>query len=821
MNFLPNSDGRTERKMKIGSIFDSERQLKTRYSYKKRGMDELFLPDMVCEPSDCGYYTNEFGNLFFGKEVAWYGANLLDGGIDIHIDMFGRCYADHADFAFGHDTGMQSIEIITKENGKEKIIGVCMPQSGKNITDSEVTIPIGAYCDNLIIRINGACFNVSLQKIDIFGAWDLEDSIYPLAEKADFTGEKFIIDDSVSVSANGEDAKSAVLYFEDKFAEKYGKNINAGNGKRSIEFVWENREDDRFKICCANDSCIIKGGKRGLLYAADALMQLTDGKTIKGCIIEDTPFMNFRGVHLALPERDQIEFLHRMVKYVFVPMRYNAVILQIAGAMRYDAFPEINEMWAKACENYEKGEWPLPAHYGFVGRDILEKSEVADLCAFFRKYGMEVIPEVQSWSHCQYITTAYPELAEEESGEKIEKNMFVADDRPETFYKHSMCPLHPRYYDVIFKITEEVLEVVKPERFVHMGHDEIYQVGICEKCKQHDGGELYANEVTKLNDFVRSHGLTMMLWADMVQEKHYSTYTAVNKIPKNIIMLDFTWYFHFDGDIEDNLLSHGFEVILGNMYSSHFPRYERRSKKKGIIGAEVSTWVACTEKTYSFKGKMYDFVYSANCLWNKNYDSSMRLTYDEIIRSILFDIRKKIGNINLTGEEKTISFKSDKNNIPNALQGVIPYEGAAVCSKDHDEIEIEVNGYADLFTAVHTTDKSGGRELWKDAVKIGEYIIEYEDGTKESEDIRYGDNIYKFSSRFGMPLESPVFRHEGYVASYMSKPESYKDIYGNDCTLLKCFIKNPHKDKKIRLLKVKASGNTDAEIILFDVKKIG
>ena len=92
----------------------------------------------------------------------------------------------------------------------------------------------------------------------------------------------------------------------------------------------------------------------------------------------------------------------------------------------------------------------------------------------------------------------------------------------------------------------------------------------------------------------------------------------------------------------------------------------------------------------------------------------------------------------MTGEEKTISFKSDKNNIPNALQGAIPYEGAAVCSKDHDEIEIEVNGYADLFTAVHTTDKSGGRELWKDAVKIGEYIIEYEDGTKESEDIRYG-----------------------------------------------------------------------------------
>lgn len=802
--------------MKIGSFFDSETAGKTCYSYKKRGTDEAYLPDMAREFSPRESYTAASGNLFFGKEVAWSGAALLDGGIDLCIRLFERCYADHAALTFGPGTGVESIEILTKENGRLRKVGVCRAQSGKLVTDSPLTIPIGVYCDNLTVRINGACCNVSLKKIDIFGALELENTLYPLPAKADFRSEAFPLDPSVSLCASGADAEFAASYFSEKFREKFGRSLPVSDKTGCIIFTAAPRENDGFSIDCTKDSCrITAGNRRGFLYAADALMQLTDGNTIRGCQVDDTPFMDFRAVHLALPERKQMEFLHRLVKYVFVPMRYNAVILQISAAMRYDAFPEINKMWQTACENYEKGLWPLPAHYGFVGRDILEKSEVAELCAFFRSYGLEIVPEIQSWSHCQYITTAYPELAEEEHSESVETNMFVADTRPETFYKHSMCPLHPRYYDVIFTIAQEVLDVVKPERFVHMGHDEIYQVGLCDRCRTHNGGELYAQEVTNLNNFVRSRGLTMMLWADMIQETNYSTVTAINKIPKDIIFLDFTWYFHLESDIEDNLLAHNLPVMIGNLYSSHFPRYETRSKKPGILGAEVSTWVPCTEESYSFKGKMYDFVYSSNCLWNKDYDGSMRLTYDEIIRPLLLDIRARIGGLDLHGQERPLPLESARKNLPPELWDVTPYDAAAVCSKDQPWLEIPVDGFARLFTVVHATDVSGGRELWKSAVKIGEYRIEYADGTAATQDILYGDNIYKFSSRFGMPLESPLFRHEGYVASYMSQPQSYKDRFGNDCTLLKNFIKNPHPEKPVRSLQVTALGNTDAKILLF------
>ena len=217
---------------------------------------------------------------------------------------------------------------------------------------------------------------------------------------------------------------------------------------------------------------------------------------------------------------------------------------------------------------------------------------------------------------------------------------------------------------------------------------------------------------------------------------------------------------------------------------------------------------------------MYDFVYSSNCLWNKDYDGSMRLTYDEIIRPLLLDIRARIGGLDLHGQERPLPLESARKNLPPELWDVTPYDAAAVCSKDQPWLEIPVDGFARLFTVVHATDVSGGRELWKSAVKIGEYRIEYADGTAATQDILYGDNIYKFSSRFGMPLESPLFRHEGYVASYMSQPQSYKDRFGNDCTLLKNFIKNPHPEKPVRSLQVTALGNTDAKILLFSAAAV-
>ena len=97
-----------------------------------------------------------------------------------------------------------------------------------------------------------------------------------------------------------------------------------------------------------------------------------------------------------------------------------------------------------------------------------------------------------------------------------------------------------------------------------------------------------------------------------------------------------------DKDIEDHLLERGFKVIMGNMYSSHYTRYETRRSKKGIIGAEVSTWARGDESTFARLGKLYDFIYSANMMWSDAYRENLRFTYDDIIASMLPRIRSRL-----------------------------------------------------------------------------------------------------------------------------------------------------------------------------------
>ena len=119
---------------------------------------------------------------------------------------------------------------------------------------------------------------------------------------------------------------------------------------------------------------------------------------------------------------------------------------------------------------------------------------------------------------------------------------------------------------------------------------------------------LFALHVNKVHAHLKKKALGMMIWSDMLQPvTTYLTPPAVDLIPKDIILLDFIWYFHVDKDIEDPLLERGFKVIMGNMYSSHYTRYETRRAKEGIIGAEVSTWAHADEDNFREAGQTVRF----------------------------------------------------------------------------------------------------------------------------------------------------------------------------------------------------------------------
>jgi len=796
--------------MYIGSLLAKDTGANITYTYKKGGSGERVYPDLYREKEEKDIYSS--GGCLFTDKVGFNGSVLYSEEVDICIELGKKCYIDHIFFKQFEQSEIGEISVLTKSDGEKKKIGCFAPETGETIRSTDINIETGAYADNLILRLKAEYIHIIIGGLDIFGATEIEDAVYPLPKEINLSKGYFTKIDSVS--AEGE-AVFAAENFIEKYNNLYKKEIKAGKG--SISFEIADTGEEQFDITVTEDEVLVKGGsRRALLYASEKLLQLSSEKGIRICEIHDEPFMEFRGVHLALPDRKEIPFLKRMVKYVFMPMGYNTLFLQISGAMEYKSHPEIAEGWHNACKKCAAGEWPVPAHYKFVGHDILTQDEVKDLCDYFREYGFEIIPEVQSFAHTQYITISHPELAEiEPSEEEEDTDLYLADKKPDAFYHHNMCPNHPGYYDMIFDLMDEVIDVVKPERYVHIGHDEIYVMGKCDRCKNIPADEIFAKEVTILYNHLKEKGLGTMMWSDMIQEKGYESSKAIDKIPKDIICLSFTWYFHLDEDIEVELPEHGYKYLIGNFYSSHFPRFDKRKYGEGLIGGEVSTWVVCSEESYAFEGKTYDFIYSANMLWNEGYCQDMRRTYGEIINKRLPLIREKISGVEVAASEKgKIDFLKDSD----APYDIFEYGEGILKAGCGETREISINSKVKKLSFVHATDKGGRRVPWTEADKLGEYVIEYADGTQCEAEILYGANICEYKRTYAKPIPSPLFRHEGYIATCLANPIMGKTAEGKDYTLYEFAWINPDADKEIKKVYVKNTSNKETEIMVFDVK---
>lgn len=803
--------------MRIESFFDSRNNETVTYSYTRRHTDMPYYPDFECERENLSVYDKSNGWLFHGKEVSWRGEVLLNDSIDINVTLPARKYVDHISLCQGEGSAIGSIDVFANEKGYLKKIGVFEKDS--RISDTFIEIPVGYFCDNVIVRLNGCFEKIAISKFDIIGASGIENTIYPVPENIEEKSGELSFSKVKTITAMCDEAAAAVNYLSEKLADRLAITVDSGDNGQ-IVFEYAERNDDGYDIEVDDSKCVIKAGNmRGFIYAADTFLQLATETGFGACRIEDKPFMDIRGVHIALPSKKNLPFLKKLVKDVWVPMKYNMVFLQLAGAMRYDAYPEINDTWLLTCEKYEKGEWPIPPHYAFMSHDIYEKDEVRELCDYIRSFGLEIAPEIQSFGHTQYITTAHREMAEVECDKEDAGSIYAADAKPESFYAHNMCPSHENYYKVFFTLIDEVVDTIQPERFIHMGHDEIYVHGQCEKCAVKGSSKVFSEEVTKLNDYIKSKGLNMAIWSDMLQKEFYSIPEAINDVPKDVLMFDFTWYFHPEQDLEDRLLSHGFNVVMGNMYSSHYPRYNYRSTKPGMVGAEVSTWVLMTEHSYAYEGKMYDFVYSANMMWNKDYDDSCRCTYNEIVKNIVWDVRKKVAEIDTTGDVKSLDFAGDIKNVPAELLWNNPYE-KAVAVTDGKCVEVKVNDKADVVLFTQATDLNERRAPWTPATQIGEYEFVYTDGSTATEAIDYGVNIMEYNRKYALPYESGLYRHEGYVGTYMAKPVCGKDSKGRDYTLYDYPVKNPCPEKIVDKVVVRHLNNTDAKILIFDVKSV-
>lgn len=102
------------------------------------------------------------------------------------------------------------------------------------------------------------------------------------------------------------------------------------------------------------------------------------------------------------------------------------------------------------------------------------KQDIAQLIELAEKHNFELIPLIQTFGHMEYFLKlpTYRHLRE-------------ADEYPQ-----SICPSRNESFVLIENIVDQVVAMFPKSKWLHIGCDEVYQIGMCDRCKNVDREEL-------------------------------------------------------------------------------------------------------------------------------------------------------------------------------------------------------------------------------------------------------------------------------------------------------------------------------------------
>jgi hexosaminidase len=426
--------------------------------------------------------------------------------------------------------------------------------------------------------------------------------------------------------------------------------------------------------------------------------------------------MNFiRGVKLMLPPPEGLEpfffFLETVARF-----GYNTVMLELGGAMEYKTHPEINEGWLEYAafmgEYPGKGQkiqasfdWDKNSiHSDNGGGRVLSQDTIREIIARAESLGLEIIPEVPCLSHCDYLLTRHPELAER-----------TDDPYPDTF-----CPSNPASYELLFDILGEVIDLFHPKT-INIGHDEFYTIGICEKCRNRPAPEIYATDITKINDFLARRGVRTMIWAEKLLDAHFidskvpcggaeklrtpATFPSIDLVPRDLLLLH--WYWSLDRRFEEEYVKRGFDFAFGNYSPRGIVEWKRRSSASGFGGYIISNWGRTDMTTLQRNGVLADVVLARLVEESEDPDAERPALWRRMFRQ-LFDLR-------YGGGRKRLYIRHTTEAVRNYRHFV-------------DGFYIDENDW-----------------------KLGDYVIALADGSTRLAPVIYGFNISKSSQNWNPP----------------------------------------------------------------------
>ena len=401
--------------------------------------------------------------------------------------------------------------------------------------------------------------------------------------------------------------------------------------------------------------------EKGILYGVWTLIRFGELEDKTECTITDIPIAPQRGLKLYLPPPDEgsIREFYAIIDLA-VRYKYNFLMLELGGAMEYLSHPEINEAYlkyasfmneypAKAMKIQNSFSWRKNSiHTENGGGRILSQKQIREIIAYCRERDLEIVPEIPSLSHCDYMLAAHPHLAE----------------RPEDPYPDTACPSQEEYYTLFFDILRETVELFQPKR-INIGHDEYYSVGLCPECRKRSAPQIYADDINRSAAFLKTFGVKTIIWGDKLLDAHFlsggpcggaeipdgtankegvpATFPAADLIDPDIEI--FHWYWSIDRKLDLEYEKRNLKYLFGNFGSVELPDWKKRSSASCFQGVCVSNWGRTDYETMRRNGIIFDLICSACLCWNKELGSEDYKRLFDIVSAELEQLnRNRAGN---------------------------------------------------------------------------------------------------------------------------------------------------------------------------------
>ncbi|WP_183561521.1 beta-N-acetylhexosaminidase [Mucilaginibacter sp. SP1R1] len=226
----------------------------------------------------------------------------------------------------------------------------------------------------------------------------------------------------------------------------------------------------------------------------------------------------------------------------------------------------------------------IPNRYAYT------QQEIRDFVSYCNSLHVQVIPLQQSFGHVEYI---------------LRNNKYAALREDQKDYSQ-VCPSEPELNKQLFTRLYTELASTHTSPYIHIGGDETYLLGHCEKCKKRAAeiglSKLYFDHIKMLCDIVVSLGKKPVLWADIAL-KHPE---YIKMLPKETVFIDWNygWDLSHFGD-HSKLLESGYEIWGSPAIRSHPDTYALtdwqkhfnnirdflpQSRKLGYKGIIMTSW---------------------------------------------------------------------------------------------------------------------------------------------------------------------------------------------------------------------------------------